>query len=294
MINTRIRKPDWLRKKIEYTPQRHKVKEILRELNLNTVCEEARCPNLSECFQKKRATFLILGNKCTRACRFCSIDKAKKNEKLPLDPKEPERVGEAVRRLGLRYVVITSVTRDDLEDGGAEQFAETIRCIRKINEEINIEVLTPDFQGKTESIDVVINARPDVFNHNVETVPRLYPVVRPQADFERSLFVLKYVKENYSSIFVKSGFMVGLGEKREEVLEMMEYIVKTGCDALTIGQYLQPTSKNIPVVEYVIPDVFDFYKKEALKMGFKYVASGPFVRSSYMAHEGFKALKQGI
>ena len=292
MIKIHKRKPDWLKKKIVYTPQRHKVKELLRDLNLNTVCEEARCPNLSECFLKKRATFLILGSKCTRACRFCSIDKAKRGEELPLDKTEPLRVAKAVKELDLRYVVITSVTRDDLGDGGAAQFAETIKLIRDMNSEINVEVLTPDFEGKTEAIDVVINAKPDVFNHNVETVSRLYPVVRPQADFERSLFVLNYVKDNSLSAFVKSGFMVGLGEKTDEVIEMLKSIVKTGCDAITIGQYLQPTSNNIDVKEYIKPEVFDYYKKEALKIGFKYVASGPFVRSSYMAHEGYNALKK--
>jgi len=294
MINTKVRKPDWLRKKIEYTPQRHKVKEILRELNLNTVCEEARCPNLSECFRKKRATFLILGDKCTRACRFCSIDKAKKGEKLPVDSEEPYRVANAVKKLDLKYVVITSVTRDDLEDGGAEQFVKTIMAIKKINKNTHVEVLTPDFKGNRRSIDLVISAKPDVFNHNVETIPRLYSEVRPQADFERSLSVLEYVKSHSPETFVKSGFMVGLGESKNEVLELLNSIVMTGCDAVTIGQYLQPTSKNIPVKEYIKPEIFDFYKEEALKMGFRYVASGPFVRSSYMAHEGYDALKKGI
>jgi len=294
MIKTGSRKPDWLKKKIVYTPQRHKVKELLRKFNLNTVCEEARCPNLSECFLKKRATFLILGNKCTRACRFCSIDKAKSGEKLPLDETEPMNVANAVKELDLRYVVVTSVTRDDLEDGGAGQFSKTIKLIREMNNNTNLEVLTPDFKGKTEAIDIVINAKPDVFNHNVETIPRLYREVRPQANFKRSLFVLKYVKDKFPFVFVKSGFMVGLGEKIDEVIELLGFIAETGCDALTIGQYLQPTSDNIEVKEYIKPEIFDFYKKEALKIGFKYVASGPFVRSSYMAHEGYNALKQLI
>ena len=294
MVNSKIRKPDWLRKKIEYTPQRHRVKEILRELNLNTVCEEARCPNLSECFLRKRATFLILGNKCTRACRFCSIAKAMKGEILAVDPEEPKRVAEAIKKLGLKYVVITSVTRDDLDDGGALHFAKTISAIREIDKYINIEVLTPDFKGEKESLNLVIEAKPDVFNHNVETIPRLYREVRPQADFERSLSVLKYVKTNSPTIFVKSGFMVGLGEKRDEVLDLLNRLSETGCDAVTIGQYLQPTAKNIAVKEYIKPEIFDFYKNAALKMGFKYIASGPFVRSSYMAHEGFNALKNVI
>ncbi len=292
--NAGQRKPSWLRKKILYTPQKHDVKEILRTLGLNTVCEEARCPNQSECFYHKRATFLILGDKCTRNCRFCSIEKAKKGEALEVDPDEPERVAQAVKRLGLRYVVITSVTRDDLEDGGAEQFARTIYSIRKAVNNINIEVLTPDFKGSRKALDIVIGASPDVFNHNVETIERLYGKVRPQADFNRSLDVLKYVKGRDGNIFVKSGFMVGLGEEDDEVIELLKILKKTGCDAVTIGQYLQPTKWNLPVSRYVTPETFEFYRKEAVKIGFKYVASAPFVRSSYMAHEGFKSLKSDV
>ncbi len=284
------RKPDWLRKRIEYSPQRHMVKEILRGLGLNTVCEEARCPNQSECFYHRRATFLILGNKCTRNCRFCSIDKAKPGEILGLDEDEPKRVAEAVKNLRLKYVVITSVTRDDLDDGGASQFAKTIEEIKKLDDRINIEVLTPDFKGDRKALDTVINANPDVFNHNVETISRLYPNVRPQADFNRSLDVLKYVKEHSENIFVKSGFMVGLGETRDEIIELLHLLKQSGCDAVTIGQYLQPTKWNIPVKEYISPETFDYYRREAKRIGFKFVASGPFVRSSYMAHEGFESM----
>jgi lipoic acid synthetase len=286
----RKRKPPWLDKKIQYSDERHEVKSVLNRLGLNTVCKSARCPNLSECFQHRRATFLILGSTCTRGCTFCSIEKTGGSRPQPPDPREPERILDAVRELGLRYVVITSVTRDDLPDGGAAQFARCIQLIRSEGPEIKVEVLTPDFLGRTESVDTVARKRPDVFNHNVETVPRLYGTVRPQADYERSIRFLEYIRDKYPGIYLKSGLMVGLGERKEEVLEVLRDLHEAGCSAVTIGQYLQPEQSNLPVQEYVTPETFQVYEREARLMGFNYVASGPYVRSSYMAHEGYDAL----
>ncbi len=286
----RLKKPPWLNKRIQYSEERHEVKSILNTLGCNTVCKSARCPNLSECFLHKRATFLILGNSCTRGCAFCSVEKAPKEEKLPIDADEPKRILEAVKRLDLRYVVITSVTRDDLADGGAEQFAKCIRSIRSYDPHIKVEVLTPDFEGNTRAIDTVTLAGPDVFNHNVETVPRLYRRVRPEANYERSIEFLRYIHKNYPSIFLKSGFMVGFGEKEKEVCDVLRDLFYAGCRAVTIGQYLQPLKGNIPVHEYVSPETFESYETEARRIGFKYVASGPYVRSSYMAHEGYGIL----
>lgn len=287
-----LRKPEWLLKKIEYTNERRRVNSILGDLHLNTVCRSARCPNLSECYRHRRATFLILGDTCTRRCTFCSVEKAFGRVIGPPDPGEPGRVARAVEKLGLRYVVITSVTRDDLEDGGALHFVQTIKSIREIDEGIKVEVLTPDFQGDEQAINMVAGAFPDVYNHNVETVPRLYPSVRPGAEFERSVHLLSYIHEHYPGIFLKSGLMVGLGEKEQEVLEAIRALRKAGCDALTIGQYLRPSHWNIPVHEYVPLKQFFSYKRSALKMGFRYVAAGPYVRSSYMAHEGYEFLRK--
>lgn len=286
------RKPQWLRKKINYTDEIHEVKSILGGLALHTVCKSARCPNLSECFHNKRATFLILGNTCTRSCRFCSIEKSRGAHLPPPDATEPERLVDAVRSLGLRYVVITSVTRDDLADGGARQFAETVKRLREYSVELKIEVLTPDFLGNRSAIDTVAQSGPDVFNHNVETVPRLYTKVRPDADYDRSLDFLSYLHAKYPSIYLKSGLMVGLGETREEIIQVLQDLRSAGCSAVTIGQYLQPGTENVPVVEYVSPALFTRYRHEAEKLGFSYIASGPYVRSSYMAHEGYERLKQ--
>jgi lipoic acid synthetase len=292
-----LKKPEWLKKKITYSSERHHVKSILSELGLNTVCNHARCPNLSECYSHRRATFMILGNRCTRNCTFCSIDKvdevgsAQQQILLPVDDEEPFRVAEAVKLLGLRYVVVTSVTRDDLEDGGASQFAKTIGQIREYDSSIRIEVLTPDFQGSHDAIDTVADARPDVFNHNVETVPRLYHKVRPKGSYRRSLEFLRYINGRYPVIFLKSGFMVGLGETKQEVLGLLSDLRESGCDAVTIGQYLRPRRLNIPVEEYITPQMFSFYEGEARRVGFRYIASGPYVRSSYMAHEGYDLLK---
>jgi lipoic acid synthetase len=286
----RKQKPPWLDKKITYSDERHEVKSILNKLGLNTVCKSARCPNLSECFRHRRATFLILGSTCTRSCTFCSIEKSGSSNPPPPDPGEPRRILEAVKELGLRYVVITSVTRDDLPDGGAVQFARCIQLIRSEGNGAKVEVLTPDFLGRVESIDTVALAGPDVFNHNVETVPRLYPSVRPQADYDRSIRFLVYLRKRYPHIYLKSGLMVGLGERREEVLEVLSDLRGAGCSAVTIGQYLQPEQGNLPVYEYVTPETFKEYEVEARRVGFSYVASGPYVRSSYMAHQGYEAL----
>jgi len=289
-----LRKPEWLRKKISYSGERHFVKSVLSELGLNTVCNHARCPNLSECYSHRRATFMILGSRCTRNCTFCSIEKALDHETLQVDGEEPRKVAEAVKILGLRYVVITSVTRDDLEDGGAVQFVRTIERIREYDSSIRIEVLTPDFLGKKDAIDAVAAAGPDVFNHNIETVPRLYKKVRPKASYQRSLDFLRYMKNQYHDIFLKSGFMVGLGETGEEVLRLLSDLHESGCDAVTIGQYLRPGKDNVPVAAYITPQVFERYEREAKRIGFRYVASGPYVRSSYMAHEGYDLLNQFI
>ncbi|MBI5025143.1 MAG: lipoyl synthase [Nitrospirae bacterium] len=277
-----MRHPEWLKVRTSGT---HKTKSVLRHYGLSTVCEEARCPNQGRCFSKNTVTFMILGDRCTRNCSFCAVEHA-----APFYPDldEPERVAEASRSLGLRYVVITSVTRDDLPDGGAGQFALTIEALRKKNPGIKVEVLTPDFRGDVFALKTVLDAGPDVFNHNIETVPRLYPAVRPQSDYRRSLDVLKIAKTLYPHIKTKSGFMLGLGEREHEVISMMEDLsAEADCDFLTIGQYLRPRKANIPVVEYVKPETFERYKNIALKMGFKTVASSPLVRSSMDAGELF-------
>jgi lipoic acid synthetase len=298
--NVSQRKPAWLKKKIHYTDENHRVKTILHELGLHTVCRSARCPNLSECFHHKRATFLILGNVCTRRCTFCAVEKAGAGAVLPPDPEEPSRIGEAVRKLGLSYAVITSVTRDDLPDGGAGQFVRTIGELRSLELRslelrqdggpLKIEVLTPDFLGREESIRAVAEAGPDVYNHNVETVPRLYTAVRPGAVYARSLALLGFLKRAYPRIILKSGLMVGMGERAEEVAEVLGDLRRAGCDAVTIGQYLRPRHRNLPVVEYVAPETFRLYRERAERLGFLSVASGPYVRSSYMAHEEYGRL----
>jgi len=274
--------PPWLRKTIATSVKVSQTRELLAGLRLHTVCQGARCPNQVECFARKVATFMILGDTCTRGCAFCAVNKG--TPAAP-DPGEPERVAEAAARLGLKHVVVTSVTRDDLPDGGAGHFAAAIGFIRKIAPDAAIEVLTPDFQGKPESIAEVAAAGPDVFNHNIETVPRLYPTVRPQADFTRSVDFLKRVKELAPGITTKSGLMVGLGESREEVLDVMRVLRSASCDILTIGQYLRPSDVQLPVMEYVLPETYDFYMEKGLSLGFGEVAAGPWVRSSYQAGE---------
>lgn len=274
------RLPQWLIKKNRDNNKLHTVKRILREKGLNTVCESARCPNMAECFSKPTATFMILGNVCTRGCGFCSVDKG---YPMPPSDDEPVKIAEVSARLSLKHVVITSVNRDDLPDKGASQFARTIDEVRRLNKGGTVEVLTPDFSGLEELIKKVAEAKPEIYNHNVETVPRLYKKVRPQADYNRSLNLFNTVKKSYPDIITKSGIMVGLGEEKDEVIGVMKELRNARCDVLTIGQYLMPTKKNLPVIEYIEPQLFTYYKSEGEKMGFKQVESGPFVRSSYNA-----------
>jgi lipoyl synthase len=277
-----IRKPEWLKIKIRGGENLHHVKDILDDLRLNTVCQEANCPNKMECFSKHTATFLIMGSTCTRNCRFCDIHPGNPD---PIDESEPARVAEAVERMELRYAVITSVTRDDLPDGGSSCFAGTIEAIKERTPLVKIEVLIPDFQGDKSALQTVITASPDIINHNIETVPRLYEKVRPQANYRQSLKLLQQVKELSPVIRTKSGLMVGMGETRKEVENTLADMVESGCDYLTLGQYLPPSINHYPVQEYIHPDVFTSYRDKAIGLGFKAVASGPFVRSSYHAAE---------
>jgi lipoic acid synthetase len=283
------RKPDWLKVKSSSGAVNIEVEKMLRTLGLHTVCEEAGCPNCGECFARRTATFMILGRFCTRNCRFCNVTKQTPTE---VDADEPQNIAIAIKKLGLRHVVITSVTRDDLADGGAEHFAKVIGAIKLATDSATpvIEVLIPDFQGNEQSLKTVIAAKPDIINHNIETVPRLYSAVRPMAVYNRSLELLARVKKLDSHITTKSGIMLGLGETYDEVKATMADVLKTGCDLLTIGQYLAPSKKHIPVVEYIHPDVFAQYKIEGEQMGFKYVASGPLVRSSYLADKAFEVI----
>ena len=291
-----MRLPDWIKaetrlnKKMPFAGSAtgvHATKSLLRHHRLSSVCEEARCPNKDLCFAKPTATFMILGTVCTRRCAFCSVASNPLSMIIPaeIDPDEPDQIAEAAREMGLKYVVITSVTRDDLPDGGAHHFAAVIRTLRKLLPEIRIEVLTPDFEGKADALRSVIDAGPDVFNHNMETVKRLYQAVRPQADYGRSLEVLRKAKEINADLRTKSGLMLGLGETISEVTELLGDLRDAGCDALTIGQYLRPTKKNQPVVKYVVPRVFDDLKEKAMELGFCAVLSGPLVRSSMNAEE---------
>ncbi|MBI5561376.1 MAG: lipoyl synthase [Deltaproteobacteria bacterium] len=275
----RMRLPDWAKKKLGASGGIHAMKAILRKRGLHTVCESARCPNIGECFSKPTATFMILGGVCTRRCGFCSVDKHQ--SPLLVDPHEPANIALTAKELGLRHVVVTSVTRDDLADGGAGQFALTIKAIKDTISDISVEVLTPDFNGDEAALRLVFDARPDIFNHNVETVPSLYPVVRPQADYRSSLGVLKAAHSD--GLLVKSGIMAGLGEDGGEVKATLRDLLEAGCDAVTIGQYLQPTRNNLPVKEYVTPEIFKEYEAYGLEIGLKHVYSGTFVRSSYNA-----------
>ncbi|MBC8491786.1 MAG: lipoyl synthase, partial [Candidatus Marinimicrobia bacterium] len=256
------------------------MRDIIQKHKLHTVCEEARCPNQGECWRRRAATIMILGNICTRNCRFCAVGSG---NLLPPDPKEPKKVGKAVKLMGLKYAVITSVTRDDLPDGGATHWAKTIREIRRQNPDCKIEVLVPDFQGNINALKTVLATEPDIFGHNLETVKYLYSQTRPQADYEQSLRVLKEAKQR--GAVTKTGIMVGLGETKKQVLELMQDARSVGCDIFTAGQYLQPTKSHLPVDRYVHPDEFEFYKTEGLRMGFRSVMSGPLVRSSYHADE---------
>jgi lipoyl synthase len=279
------RLPEWARKSRTHWNSLNGLKSGLRAKNLHTVCESARCPNIHECFHRGAATFMILGNYCTRGCGFCSVPKGNPSKRdMRLDPAEPANVGRMAAEMQLKYVVITSVNRDDLDDGGSRHFAETVREVRKALPEARIEVLTPDFCGDLEAISRVLDAKPAVFNHNMETVPRLYTRVRPQANYRQSLDVLAFAKRT-STALVKSGFMVGLGETPPEVETLLRDLRQTGADVATIGQYLQPTRRNLTVAEFVAPEQFDAYRDFGLSLGFKAVFSGPLVRSSYMADE---------
>ena len=277
------RLPDYLKRGIIDTEKTKTVRHILKSNCLNTVCEAARCPNKSECYAKNTATFLIMGNNCTRNCRFCNISCAKPE---PLNELEPKKVADAVQKLGLSYVVITSVTRDDLPDGGALHFANVIKEVRELSPDAKIEVLTPDFQGRKESIDIVINAAPDVFNHNIETVPSLYKKARPQASYQRSLDFLNYIKQN-SNILTKTGLMVGLGETKEELIQTFEDLAKIKCDIVTIGQYIAPTKEHLEVARFYEPYEYDELAKIAQQIGIKHTFFSPLTRSSYKAYEVF-------
>ena len=279
--NQRGQRPEWLRVKLPYGETYKNVLDTVEEHDLHTVCQSARCPNMGECWSAGTATFMILGNVCTRSCGFCAVKTGRPDEGLDWD--EPRRVAEATAKMDLQHAVITSVNRDEREDGGAPIFAETIRLIREKQPGCTVEVLTPDFRGIESAIDTVFDARPDLFNHNVETVPRLYRRVRPQADYERSLRVLDMAKE--AGLRTKSGIMVGLGEERDEVLQLMDDFVEVGLDVMTIGQYLQPTEMHLPVEEFVRPEVFDWYKEVGEAKGLDHVESSPLTRSSYHAEE---------
>lgn len=274
--------PEWLTIRLPKRQGIEEVEGLMRQAKLVTVCEEARCPNLGECWSKKTATFMILGDTCTRSCRFCAVKTGKGGA---IDPDEPRRIAESARTLGLLHTVVTSVNRDELPDGGANHFAETIHWLRRLLPETIIEVLTPDFLGNKGNIQIVVDAKPHVYNHNIETVPRLYRQVRPQARYSRSLQLLQYVKAADPEIYTKSGLMVGLGETKEEVVALLEDLKAYDVGAVTIGQYLKPGKNYLDVVEYVHPDMFAEYKAIGEAMGFMFVASGPFIRSSYNAKE---------
>lgn len=279
-------KPDWLR--VRYNPDAvAEVAEMMTALGLHTVCREANCPNLGECYKKHTATFMIMGSQCTRNCRFCNVVHGTPE---PLDPEEPVHIARAVRDLHLRHAVVTCVTRDDLSDGGAAHFAAVIRAIRTYQPAATVEVLISDCKGDTDALDTILDASPDVLNHNVETVKELYSAVRPQAKYERSLAVLRYCHKKRPDIHTKTGFMVGLGETDEQIMRLMQDVRDTGCEILTIGQYLQPSPAHYPLNRYVTPAEFDTYKKAALALGFRFVSSGPFVRSSYQAADALEAM----
>ena len=286
---SQIKKPDWLRVRVSGSKKFLETKKILSESKIVTVCEEANCPNISECWQKNHATFMIMGDTCTRACAFCNVKTGLPDK---LDVFEPYKISQAVKKMDLSHVVITSVDRDDLDDGGAEHFAKTINAIRKISPETTIEILTPDFLKKENALGILLKDCPDVFNHNLETVPRLYLSIRPGARYFNSLRLLNEVKDKNPNIFTKSGLMLGLGEEKNEIMQVMDDLRAAKVDFLTLGQYLQPTKKHAPVVKYVTPDEFESYKIIAESKGFLMVSSSPLTRSSHHAEEDFKILKQ--
>jgi len=275
-----LRKPEWLKTQLQSTEQFVKVHQIVKANKLHTICTSGKCPNMSECWNRGTATFMILGEICTRSCKFCNTLTGKP---LPPDPGEPLRVAESIRLMHLKHAVITSVDRDDLADGGAEHWAETIRTIKQLNPEITIEVLIPDFDNNTQLLDQIISAQPDIISHNLETVKRLTPQIRSKASYEKSLAVLEYISSRNKTS--KTGIMVGLGETEDEVISLMKDVLLTGCKILTIGQYMQPSRKNIVVSEYIHPQKFEDYKQTGLKMGFRIVESAPLVRSSYCAEK---------
>lgn len=283
------KRPDWLRVKAPNSPEYHETYNLIRKFKLNTVCEEAACPNIGECWKQKHATVMILGSVCTRACAFCNVKTGTPDK---LDPHEPENLANAMSELGLSHIVITSVDRDDLDDGGANHFAQCIRAIRKKSPNTTIEVLTPDFKGKHGAIEIVVEARPDVYNHNIETVPSLYPTIRKGARYFTSLQLLSKVKQLDPNIFTKSGLMVGLGETKEEVLQLMDDLRAANVDFLTIGQYLQPTPKHAPIDRYVEPEEFQYYARIARLKGFLMVSASALTRSSYHADSDFQKLRE--
>ena len=285
-LETKLKKPEWIRAKLPSGGQFMEIKRILREQKLHTVCEEASCPNIGECFSKGTATFMIMGDICTRRCPFCDVGHGRPN---PLDPEEPKHLAETVAALKLKYVVITSVDRDDLRDGGAGHFADCIKAIRELSPSTQIEVLVPDFRGRLDiALEILAETAPDVMNHNLETAPRLYKQARPGADYKHSLELLKRYKAMRPDVATKSGIMVGLGEEDEEVREVMHDMREHDIDMITIGQYLQPTDGHLPVLRYVSPQMFKIFETEALDMGFKHAAVGAMVRSSYHADEQAK------
>lgn len=289
---TELRKPKWLTSSKVGSKRACQVTKYLREYNLNTVCEDAKCPNRGECFDNGTATFMILGETCTRNCTFCAVDKTR-NKLLPADINEPQAIAELSVKLGLKHLVVTTVTRDDLPDGGASQFVKVIHEVRKqCAKDVSIEVLISDLEGNLDALQTIVKAGPDVLNHNVETIARLYDSVRPMANYQQSLNVLKQAKKIDSEILTKSGFMVGLGESQDEVLELMRDLRQADVNIITIGQYLMPSRKHFQVVEYVHPDVFDFYRIEGERMGFDIVESSPLVRSSYHAEKARKLLRK--
>lgn len=283
-----LTKPSFLKAKVRLSSGYLQTLKRVQDLGLKTVCQEAACPNMGECWDKGHATVMILGEICTRACRFCNV---KTGKPTAVDPSEPQRTAQLVKELELSHVVITSVDRDDLEDGGASQFVQTIAAIRHQNPGVTVEILTPDFLGKKGALEAVVEARPDVYNHNVETVPRLYPQVRPKARYFHSLYLLKRVKELDPSIFTKSGFMLGLGEERQEISQVMNDLRDADVDFLTVGQYLQPTPSHHPVLEYVLPEEFQRIQDRAYSKGFLMASASPFTRSSYHAGDLFMQLK---
>jgi len=281
------KRPDWLKIKLPVGENYNDVRNLMRRQNLNTVCEEARCPNIAECWNNRTATFMILGDTCTRSCGFCNVKLGLPNE---LDLDEPRRVVESIAELNLRHAVITSVNRDELQDGGASIFKEVVRLSKEKNPGCTIEILIPDFRGEEHAFETILKSPPDILNHNLETVKRLYHVVRPQAKYQRSLDLIRWFK--IRKLKTKSGIMVGIGEEPNEVIELMIDLIEHGCDILTIGQYLQPTKQHLPVDRFVSPEEFNMYKNEGLKIGFKIVESSPLVRSSYHADEQARAVFQ--